>query len=641
MMMPFSQNQKHPRPRWIRLSFCLLFFLALLIPIWANADLIDETVPSGASLAQSSKDIYYQTEGVPSGPAAPKLGAESYFQYRSLDNRLLVWFVTQQHTYFGGFVLALPIFCLIFELVGLMTKDPAARKRYDWLARDFLKVSLLAFSMTALLGAVMLGLFLLLYPSFMSYMGGTFRSLMPVYALVFLGETCFLLTYYYSWDLLSSPVGKWGHAALGVLTNVTGALLLFLANAWAAFMMAPAGVDSDGRFLGNIWHLLHSALWNPLNAHRFLADLMLGGSVVMAYAAYRFFTTKSEEERAYYDWVGYRFLIITVCALLPMPFAGYWLMKTVFAFRQSMGMTMMGGLLTWLFVIQALLVGVLFLGINYYLWQRSGAMEGGRRYEPAFKALVLGLTACLLVWFTPHTLVMTATEVKAVGGAQHPVIGNYGVMSAKNGAINIMMCLTAISYILFRRVNRTITVSWKKAGNYILMSMFAIGILNIGWLAVYGFYLPANVRVGLSFPQALTTFTILVGGLFLNRAMLKGSVVHEPMVWGKISVRGMVTLFGLAAAFTWVMGLMGYIRSSGRLSWHVNEVLPDVSPWAFTPTIEFASKMVTLNLVVFWLSALVLFWIASKGRDVASLKEPLIAEGTTLLPSNSREVQPL
>jgi hypothetical protein len=37
----------------------------------------------------------------------------------------MVWFVTQQHTYFGGFVLALPLFCALLEFLGLMTKRPA------------------------------------------------------------------------------------------------------------------------------------------------------------------------------------------------------------------------------------------------------------------------------------------------------------------------------------------------------------------------------------------------------------------------------------------------------------------------------------------------------------------------------------
>ena len=100
-----------------------------------------------------------------------------------------------------------------------------------------------------------------------------------------------------------------------------------------------------------------------MNVHRFLADIMSGGAVVLAYACYRFFTSKTEQSRAYFDWVGHVFLFVMVCALLPMPFAGYWLMRSVYGFSQSMGVTMMGGLLTWLFVVQAILIGVLFPGL--------------------------------------------------------------------------------------------------------------------------------------------------------------------------------------------------------------------------------------------------------------------------------------
>src|SRR5215475_1799676 len=80
-------------------------------------------------------------------------------------------------------------------------------------------------------------------------------------------------------------------------------------------------------------------------------------------------------------------------------------------------------------------------------------------------------------------------------------------------------------------------------------------------------------------------------------------------------MRGMIGLFGLAAAFSWVMGLMGYIRSSGRLMWHVNELMADVSPWAFTPNLEFAAKMVTLNMMVFWGAVLTLFWMCQRGQQ--------------------------
>ena len=609
----------------------LLFIFFLLITITANFAVAED--------GRSSKDVYYKTDGIPMGPAAPSSDAIVYPRYGSFDSRLLVWFVTQQHTYFGGFVLALPIFCVIMEFAGLMVRDRSTAGRYDQMARHFLKVALLALSLTAVVGSIMLTLFIALYPSFMSYMGGTFKSMMPIYAFVFMAESVLLIVYYYSWDRLRSGTSKWLHATLGVLANAMGTALLFLANAWIAFMMSPAGVDEKGHYLGNVWHLLHSALWNPLNVHRFLADIMSGGAVVIAYSAYRFLTSKSDEERAYFDWVGYVFLFVTVCALLPMPIAGYWLMRSVYSFSQSMGVTMMGGLLTWLFVVQALLVGVLFLGINYYLWQSMGRLQGGERYHVYLKYLVYALFACLVVWFTPHTMLMSPSEVRAMGGAQHPVIGNYGVMSAKNGAINVMMCLTALSYIFYRRANRTITVSWAPLGNAILGAVFSVGVLHIIWLSVYGFYLPASVRVGLSTPQAVTTLTVLLVGLVVNRAMMRGAVVLGPVEWGKISVRGMVTLFGLAAAFTWVMGLMGYIRSSGRLSWHVSEIMPDVSPWAFTPSLGFAAKMVTLNMIVFWLTALFLFWLSSRGERRVPLMEHASVDRVVLRPT-SEEAQP-
>ncbi|MBM4124707.1 MAG: hypothetical protein FJ246_07115 [Nitrospira sp.] len=613
---------------------------AALLVGWFVAVSLIAVVGFAQAEPQVAADVYYKTEGIPVGPAAPPADPSVYPRYGALDNRILVWFVTQQHTYFGGFVLSLPIFCVIIEFLGLMTRDRLAALRYDRLAQDFLRVALLALSLTAVVGSLMLGMFITLYPTFMQYMGGTFKTMMPIYAFVFLGEATLLVVYYYSWDRMATPALKWGHAAIGVLANGLGTALLLLANTWAAFMMAPAGVDAQGRYLGNVWHLLHSALWNPLNVHRFLADLMSGGAVVIAYAAYRFLRSKSDEERAYYDWVGYIFLFVTVCALLPMPFAGYWLMRSVYAFRQSMGVTMMGGLLTWLFVVQALLVGVLFLGINYYLWQSMGRIRGGERYQRHLKYLVVALTICLFVWLTPHTIMMGPGEGKAMGGAQHPVIGNYGVMSAKNGAINVMICLTALSYIFYRRANRTLTVPWARQGNIVLAALFTAGILNVIWLAVYGFYLPASVRVGLASPQALTTFTLLFVGLSINRAMMRGAKVHGPIAWGKISVRGMVALFGLAATFTWVMGLMGYIRSSGRLSWHVNELLPDLSPWSFTPSLGFAAKMVTLNMVVFWLTVLLLFWISSRDRDAVPALLSSSDEDQAVLPPASREVQP-
>ena len=558
---------------------------------------------------QAGQDIFYQTPGSISSPSVAE-SPQGYSSYPLVDNRLVVWFVTQQHTYFGGFVLSIPLFSLLLEFLGITRKQQASQQKLDGLAHDILRVALLSLSITALLGSFMLVTFVTLYPGFMNYMGGTFKPVMPVYAMVFVSEAFLLALYYYTWDFLKTPALKWVHMTLGVLSNATGVILLLLANSWASFMMAPAGVDAQGHFLGNVWHLLHSPLWNPLNTHRFLADIMSGGAVVVAYATYRFFMSKTAEDRAYYDWVGHVFLVVVVCALLPMPLAGYWLMRAVFEFRQTMGMAMMGGMLSWLFVLQAIMVGVLFLGINYYIWQSLARLQGGERFHSHFKAILFALMVCFLVWFTPHTIAMSGSEMKAMGAAQHPVIGQFGVMSAKNGAVNVMICLTALSYILYRRANRVMTAKWSSKGNIFLLVLFLMGIANIVWLAIYGFYIPANVRVGLSSPQGMTTATVVVGGILLNRLMLRGAHINGPVHWGRITPRGIVALFVVAAAFTWVMGLMGYIRSVGRLGWHISELMPDRSSWAFTPSLGFAAKMVTLNMIVFWSSVFFVFWLS-------------------------------
>src|SRR5437763_16426716 len=130
------QNAPLFRPLRPMLIVNLLLLTAGLLPVLDLAH--------GQTAPQAAQDIYYKTEGVPVGPPAPSSVATVYPRYGSLDNRVLVWFVTQQHTYFGGFVLALPIFCVIIELMGMLARDGARAARYDRMARDFLQVSLLA-----------------------------------------------------------------------------------------------------------------------------------------------------------------------------------------------------------------------------------------------------------------------------------------------------------------------------------------------------------------------------------------------------------------------------------------------------------------------------------------------------------------
>jgi len=70
-------------------------------------------------------------------------------------------------------------------------------------------------------------------------------------------------------------------------------------------------------------------------------------------------------------------------------------------------------------------------------------------------------------------------------------------------------------------------------------------------------------------------------------------------------------LIFIAVTFTWLMGLMGYVRSGLRQHWHVYGVIRDTSADAFTPTLGFATSVVSVTVLAFFLLIGFVFWITS------------------------------
>jgi cytochrome bd-type quinol oxidase subunit 1 len=70
-------------------------------------------------------------------------------------------------------------------------------------------------------------------------------------------------------------------------------------------------------------------------------------------------------------------------------------------------------------------------------------------------------------------------------------------------------------------------------------------------------------------------------------------------------------LIFIAVTFTWLMGLMGYVRSGLRQHWHVYGVIRDTSPDAFTPTLGFATQVVSVTVLIFFVLIGFVFWLAS------------------------------
>jgi hypothetical protein len=339
-----------------------------------------------------------------------------------------------------------------------------------------------------------------------------------------------------------------------------------------------------------------------------------GGAIVAAYAGYRFLSSDTKEEREYYDWMGYTAMLICVSGMLPLPFAGYWLMKEVYGYSQQMGISLMGGLFAWIFIIQALLIGAIFLSINYYLWLGMGRIRGVKGYQHYVKYMAIIMVAAFLVWFTPHSLVLSGLEMKTMGSAHHHYLGYFGVMSAKNTAVNIMISTTALCFLLYRRGNKIPVVSWVKEGNAFQAAFFLAGAVNIIVLGVYGYFLPASVRIGLSIPQVSTTFSLMVLSAVFDGYLYKGAKTEGEIVWGEMPPISQYILCGLAISFAWLMGLMGFIRSAVRQFWHVYAVMRDMSVDAFAPAVGPMANYVTIITIVFTIMVCFVFWLAELSK---------------------------
>ena len=246
------------------------------------------------------------------------------------------------------------------------------------------------------------------------------------------------------------------HLYLGLMLNIFGLALMMIANSWATYMMSPSGINEvTFEFGGTTWGAVNNVLWNPVNIHRFIANIVFGGFVAAAYAGVKFLGASTDHERAHYDWMGYVGNFVGMAAMLPLPFAGYYLGREIYSFSPIMGNNMMGGAFSWTFILQALLIGMLFMSANYYLWVGMQRIEGAERYRKFIPWNTVILIFSFAVWLTPHNLPLSGAERALMGGVQyHPVLKYFGLMPAKNAVVNFIILSTFFSFLMYRRANK-------------------------------------------------------------------------------------------------------------------------------------------------------------------------------------------
>jgi len=527
--------------------------------------------------------------------------------YRDIElfgSRNVVWLLSQVHILFGAFVLGVPMFIITIEIIGIMTGE----ERYDRLAHEFMDLIVACFATTATIGIFFLFSLLVFYPTLMSKMASIFKPTYYVYVSLFLLETLSVYVYWDRWDKWQNR--KKLHVFWGFMLNLAGILLVILPSGFLAFQASPVVLSPDLGPWERAFTALNNPTWLPVIIHRVVGNLILGGFVCGAYAGVAYLGAKTQEEREHYDWMGYIGNFIGVFGLLPMPFAGYFLMREVYQYNQQMGITLMGGILSWLFILQAVLIGVLFLGANYYFWQGIAyRTHSAPKYKKAIVIMLVALVGSFSVWLTPHSLVASVSEARAMGGAHHPLLGVFGVMSAKLTVVNLMILVTFVCFILYWRADKVVTVKWGKAANIFTVFSITVAVVLIIWLGVYGYFVPSVYRVNvLSVAQVLAVLFVLFTITPLTALSLKSAKLTHEMKWGVMPPRSQYALVINAVFVVLTMALMGYARSASRVHWHIYGVLEDTSAYAYTPTLGVASFLFVLSTLIFSLLVGLVFW---------------------------------
>lgn len=540
---------------------------------------------------------------------------DGYRVFPLIGSRDWIWIIAQLHLNFAAFVLGVPIFAVVMEYIGWRRSD----ERLDRIAYDFTKLFTLAYTLTAIMGTLFMVSLPILYPRFIDYMMKILGPTWWLYLVVMYGEVFVCYYYFYSWSSMKDKKGI--HVGIGVLLNVMGTLLLLITSSWVGFMTTPAGVTAEGELVSR-WGVIHTHMWIPLVLHRLVANVVFGAGIAAAYAAFRFITAKTEEGRAYYDWMGYTSAIISIGVSLLLPGVGYLLGVEIYSFNEQMGIQLMGGFFAWLWVMQAILIGAILFFINYYLWISLHKMPGGERYFGYVKFLFIALLIGYAVWLTPHDVALSLEEARRTG-AYHPALGKLGVMAAKNTAVILSYLATFLSFAIFRMSNKEAVVPWARKGHMLRAGIIVVSTVGVLALGVYSYAVPAAVRVKVLSPIQFGLFFLSLFALyFLDNVMYKGAkIIGEPR-WGKMPERSQYALIAITVTFTWLMGMLGYMRAGARQYWHVYGIMINTSPDAYLPTHGKASIVITMVTLLFFLLIAFVFWSIMKLEKIVGEGRP-------------------
>jgi cytochrome d ubiquinol oxidase subunit I len=524
-----------------------------------------------ALLALFGGVVYAQTPGMPA------------VEFPYTGNRTAVWIIAQLHTLFGAFILGAPIFIVIAEWLGYRKQD----LRYDRLAKEVTKVTVILFSMTAVTGGLFIFVLLAAYPQFTTWFINQFYLVFAViYPLLFISGTIVLYMYFYLWDAWKGEK-KGRHIALGLLLNLICMITMFVIDGPTSFMNTPPKAEgiSPQEFLetATLWDKIANQSWMPLNLHRIDGNVAFGGFVTGLIAAYMYMGARNQEERAYYDWMGFVGNLIAVGATLFQPFTGLLMAYEMCDYDFSFCPYMMADQLSMFFEMQGATVGLMFLAINYYVWLSMKRIEGVEKVRMTILAPIVMVSLPIAIMI---------------------VLSYFWIPDPTSLAFLLPLVLSP--FVLGRFIPYTVS-----ARTVIKIGFLMAVVSDAIWLTPHGFAATgAKMVAEVELPEAWNflsgmpgklsavftlVFVTVVNYVLYNRAIKQGTII-----WGKIDFASQFVLIFLAFTSIWTMGLMGAVRSLVRKFFHTYNLMPDFTAESFTPTLSYSAWWITGITIIFF-----------------------------------------
>ncbi len=221
---------------------------------------------------------------------------------------------------FVGFAIAAPV----LQTWGARTGSP----RMDRLAHSMVRFNVLTFSTGATFAVLFLVLLVGFYPRVTATLFTHFFYLIVIAMASMVLALWGMYSYYYKWDRFS-VLKKRRHAFLGFTMGAFIWVWMVIMTGIDTYMTTGGGPNAEPISSGNIssFGAALSGIFNPmfveLVLHRTFANLSWPAFALAAWAAFMYIRSKTEEDKAFYDWSTSVGLTWGTGFLLIQPISGF------------------------------------------------------------------------------------------------------------------------------------------------------------------------------------------------------------------------------------------------------------------------------------------------------------------------------